>query len=39
MKEPDLPDFSQVETDLKNHQQELQKNYDAIMQAVSPTAQ
>ena len=39
MKEPDLPDFSQVETELKNHQQELQKNYDAIMQAVSPTVQ
>ncbi len=39
LKQPDLPEFDQLETDLKNQQQELQKNYDAIMQAVSPGGQ
>jgi len=29
-----LPEFDQIENDLKNQQQELQQNYDAIMKAV-----
>lgn len=30
----DLPEFNQVTTDLKQNQQELQENYNAIMEAV-----
>ena len=39
MKEPELPDFSQVEQDMKAHQQELEQNYDAIMKAVNTGVQ
>lgn len=35
----DLPEFDQVTADLQNNQQELQQNYNAIMEAVDgPTA-
>lgn len=30
----DLPEFNQIEQDIKNRQKELQENYDAIMKAI-----
>lgn len=39
MKDPDLTQFNQMEIELKQQEQELKQNYDAIMQAVHPTQQ
>lgn len=34
----ELPGFTEVEQDIKNHQKELQENYDAIMKAIDMPA-
>lgn len=39
MQTPELPEFNQVEHELKLHEKELQKNYNAIMQEVNPLGQ